>query len=516
MKSIVTLIAAASLLAAPAIAQPPRRYIVKDLGTLPGGTFSQATFVNNKGLVTGVAIAPDGKQHAVLWQGGRIMDIATPGLGGPNSVPFVVNERGQAVGQAESSTKDPNSENFCGYGTGLNCLPVLWQDGVMTQLPMTLGGNNGSASAINNRGEVAGIEENSTRDPKCAPGVAVNGTGPQVLDYEAVIWGPKPGEKRTLLPLNYGQVNGDTVGMAFWINDNGQVAGSSGSCATTVLPPFVAGEHAVLWEKDGSVTSLGNLGGRINTASLGIGNHAFSINNRGQVVGLSALPGDTAGTPSTTIHAFLWTREKGIGCADTGLNGCMRDLGTLSGDVNSAGFSINDRGEVVGVSVDGSVATGNIRPFLWQNGVMKDLNTLILGDSPFLSLLYASGINDVGEIAGFGLQKSTCGDPSTCEVHAFLATPAGTTASAGPKNATVIARQITLDGTASFSADGKPLTYLWSIPQGSPSAAILHGTTATPEVQFASGRNAYIFQLTVTDSTGTSATEIVTVNFQGN
>jgi len=45
VKTILTSIAASSLLTTLAIAQP--RYTVTDLGTLPGGTFSQATFVNN-------------------------------------------------------------------------------------------------------------------------------------------------------------------------------------------------------------------------------------------------------------------------------------------------------------------------------------------------------------------------------------------------------------------------------------------------------------------------------------
>jgi hypothetical protein len=90
-----------------------------------------------------------------------------------------------------------------------------------------------------------------------------------------------------------------------------------------------------------------------------------------------------------------------------------------------------------------------------------------------------------------------------------------TKASAAPKNATVFARQFTLDGTASISADGKPLSYLWSIPQGSPSAAILGANTATPTVQFVT-RGLYTFQLTVTDSTGTSASDLAMVDFQGN
>jgi hypothetical protein len=38
---------------------------------------------------------------------------------------------------------------------------------------------------------------------------------------------------------------GDSVGMGFWINDNGQAVGASGSCANTVLPPIAASRHAI-------------------------------------------------------------------------------------------------------------------------------------------------------------------------------------------------------------------------------------------------------------------------------
>ena len=93
---------------------------------------------------------------------------------------------------------------------------------------------------------------------------------------------------------------------------------------------------------------------------------------------------------------------------------------------------------------------------------------------------------------------------------------AKTAASAGPKNATVTTRQFQLDGTSSSSADGLALTYLWTIPPGSPSAAILAGNTAIPTVQLGQGRGTYTFQLTVTDSSGKSSTDVVMINFQGN
>ena len=92
----------------------------------------------------------------------------------------------------------------------------------------------------------------------------------------------------------------------------------------------------------------------------------------------------------------------------------MQDLGTLPGAVVTAApccNTINDRGEVVGFSIDGS---GNIRAVLWQDKVEMDLNTLISADSPWI-LQQASSINDVGEIVGSGLINGN--------VHAFLATP---------------------------------------------------------------------------------------------
>ncbi len=488
MKSILTSITAGSLLAALAMAQPAPRYKVTDLGTLSGGTFSQATGLNNNGMVIGLSADAEGIQHSVVWRDGKIQDLGKSLLGGPNSGLFGINEKGQASGQAESSSDDPNSENFCGYGTGLKCLPFLWQDGAITRLP-TLGGNNASVGQLNNHGELAGYAEKGTHDPDCGSKPANNGMGPQALDFEAVIWGPEPGQIRELQPLP-----GDTVGMAIWINDSGQAVGTSGTCATTILPPFPAvGLHAVLWEKDGSVHDLGNLGGTATTTMPAVGNIALSINNQSQIVGASILPGNT------TSHAFLWTKEKG-----------MQDLGTLDGDVSSAGLSINDRGEVVGPSVD---AEGNIRPYVARNGVMTDLNLVVPEDFP-LFLLLAFGVNNRGEIAGFGVQKSAPHD-----IHAFLATPEVTVAIAGPDGAIsttnvfqTFSSSFTFSAAKSASANPGALSYSWTLAPGYPSAAILSGNTATPILQLPS-RATYKLILTVTDSTGTTAITTVTVHY---
>jgi probable HAF family extracellular repeat protein len=69
-------------------------------------------------------------------------------------------------------------------------------------------------------------------------------------------------------------------------------------------------------------------------------------------------------------------------------------------------------GQVIGASFDGE---GGAQPFLWQDGVMSNLNDLVIGGAP-LHLLFAMAINSRGEISGFGVTEN--GD-----LHAFLAGP---------------------------------------------------------------------------------------------
>ena len=376
-------------------------YTISDLGTLGGGAFSQPFFISRNGIVSGSASLPGGTQNAVLWHKGRMKDIGTVGLGGPNSIAFGDDESGQAVGEAETATPDPNGEDFCGFGTHLKCLPFLWRNGRMIQLP-TLGGNNGVAMAISNRGEVAGFAENSTLDASCPT--------PQVLHFKPVVW-----EQGVIHKLP--TFGGDADGVAQQINNNGEVVGGSGTCApfnTNFLYNLVP-VHALMWE-NGKATDLGNLGGQTGLAG---GNIAYDVNNEGQVVGNSDLPGDT------TFHAFLWTKGAG-----------MQDLGTLSGDVASVSISINDAGSAVGASLDSNF---NPRAFLWDKGLMTDLNTLIVGDTP-LYLLTGCSINSRGEITGLGVTNAG-------EIHTYLATPTRGVATSEGTSQDAVSRRI-LSGDA--------------------------------------------------------------------
>jgi uncharacterized membrane protein len=70
------------------------------------------------------------------------------------------------------------------------------------------------------------------------------------------------------------------------MNDNGQIVGASGDCtAFNPVLNYFQPLHALLWQRDGTVVDLGNLGGTGRAPALG--NWAISINNHGQVVGSS-------------------------------------------------------------------------------------------------------------------------------------------------------------------------------------------------------------------------------------
>jgi probable HAF family extracellular repeat protein len=122
------------------------------------------------------------------------------------------------------------------------------------------------------------------------------------------------------------------------------------------------------------MTDLGTLGGTYSKA--------YAINASAKIVGQAYLAGNTQ------AHAFLFE------------NGTMTDLDTL-GNAHSEALAINSTGVIVGDfdSNQGDVVAP--RAFIVVDGKMQDLNELIAPDSGWV-LAIASGINDAGQIAGWG------------------------------------------------------------------------------------------------------------------
>lgn len=71
----------------------------------------------------------------------------------------------------------------------------------------------------------------------------------------------------------------------------------------------------------------------------------------------------------------------------------MQDLGTVEGDFSSYAFSVNDKDQVVGISAG---LNGNLHAFVWQDGVMTDLNKVIQHGFS-LGLIEAFDITIVGK-----------------------------------------------------------------------------------------------------------------------
>jgi probable HAF family extracellular repeat protein len=349
-------------------------YRVTDLGAEGNDNLGCAMSLNNQGWTEIMAGNVEAGQvdsifgkllngRALIDVDGFKLDLGT--LGGTNSWMNwgEINEVGQVVGYSETNVPDPNGEDICGFGTHLTCRPFLWQFFQMSALP-TLGGNNGEASAINDRGQIAGFAENTTEDSGCPPNRI----------QLPVLW---ENGKAQALPT----VGSDPDGVAFWINSQGQAVGYTGTCTAAL--------HAVLWE-NGTGSPL---------PDLGTGAIAQGINNQGQIVG-------TVGSPDgTTQYGALWQ------------NGALTNLGTLPGDVAAIATGINSKGQVVGSTWDSNFNWSH--GFIWQDGVMTDLNTLFPASSNLFATM-ANKINERGQISGMAIVLS---GPDAGNIHAFLATP---------------------------------------------------------------------------------------------
>lgn len=151
---------------------------------------------------------------------------------------------------------------------------------------------------------------------------------------------------------------GGTGSIATSINNRGQVVGSSALAGN-------AGSHAFMYS-DGMMHDLNTLGG---TSSC-----AYAISDSGLVVGVSDMPGDAYG------HAFVYS------------GGAMRDLGGRGGE-GSAAYGINNAGTAVG-SYQASGGGGS-RAFICDGAAMGDL-------VPSGEASSAYAVNDRGQVAGYG------------------------------------------------------------------------------------------------------------------
>jgi probable HAF family extracellular repeat protein len=231
---------------------------------------------------------------------------------------------------------------------------------------------------LTSNGTLIGAADTSTADsdfPNCPP---PGGCFDPFIQH-AFAW--KAGRLTDL-----GALPGENFSAIYDLNGEGVGTGTS---ENGLLDPLTgtAANVAVLF-KDGRVIDLGTLPG-------GHESQGQFIDDGGQVTGFGSN-----GTPDQFVSDFFgpgttWnTQVRTI----VWQNGVMRDIGTLGGP-DALMEAANASGEIAGESFTNSVvnaATGfpQLDPFLWKNGVMRDLGGLGGAQS------FARWLNDAGEVTG--------------------------------------------------------------------------------------------------------------------
>jgi probable HAF family extracellular repeat protein len=339
-----------------------------DLGMLDGYVNSEASGINDIGQVVGSAWREYDENfpwgEAFLWQEGQMHGLGLLDPWGEYSRGRAINNLGQIVGEGDN----PSFHSFLSAADGtlqdlylnngnestaydINDLgqvvgfslkyyfpqAYIWEEGLETELGEEYG--ESYAFAINNKGQVVGSR------------IPMSGTDeygqPMLSGLTAFLW-----ENALVTDL-------DLAGAATDINEEGQIVG--------FIKDQNRGERAFLWE-DRTVTELGDLGGEDSRAE--------AINDAGQIIGASRLPGPDALSPGH-YSATLWER------------GRVRDLNQLT-DSDGAHLQwakdINNHGQIVGRALAGETAHAFLLFPRWQGLVTTNANfttTMVMGTTLF-------------------------------------------------------------------------------------------------------------------------------------
>jgi probable HAF family extracellular repeat protein len=238
---------------------------------------------------------------------------------------------------------------------------------------------------LNDAGTVAGWGDTTTPDPTCF------GNDGLCLLTHTFRW-----ERGALTDL--GALPGTNSSAAVALNAAGSILGVSENGLTDPISGFPE-SRAVLWKQE-QLTELGALGNLVFPQNL---------NNVGDAIGgfINATPDPFSlfGFPTET-RAFLWRK------------GVTQDIGTLGGP-DAFAFSINERGQVAGVSYTDTTpnsTTGlpTVEVFIWEHGVMTSLGHGFGGTMAGPGAEGSVMINNRGQIIG---TSNLAGDVFA---HAFL------------------------------------------------------------------------------------------------
>jgi probable HAF family extracellular repeat protein len=352
-------------------------YTATDLGVLPGKEESVPAAINGQGLIAGTSKGAASGEAAFRYNPYNPVPMEDIGqsVRGLTSRGFGINNTGLVVG--DSAFTAPASSTDSPVGPFRRA--ALFTNGSVIDLGALKGQTFSRANGINGSNQVVGFSGLELDNPKS----------------RAFFWSKPTGM------VDIGTLGGPYA-EAFAINDSGSITGNSqlASSATGGAPvhaflcpsPLRAG---VIGMRD-----LGTLGGSFS--------YGMSINANNHVVGYS-----TVNSVDSRVHAF-WFDGNG-----------MKDLGTLAPRSSNAledqsfALGVNSADQVVGytylpalnANTDPAIQPGTSPvyqvAFVWSQGVMKDLNTLIGSAAEKYHLNSAVAINDNGQIVASALSKAT-------------------------------------------------------------------------------------------------------------
>jgi hypothetical protein len=324
------------------------QYQIYDIGVIEvGDDASQGFGVSHGGIAVGRSIRTDGSQAFTWTINGGIVGL--PNLAGRSyAVSNSANDNGIVVGTAATTL----------FGTSR--LPVIWQNGVVSQLPLPAGETLGDANSVNTSTVAVG----SVDAGSLQRGVIYSSGSATIITQTTT--------------------NGSYFLTAFGINDSGRVVGQGidpTNAARNVGIVYDIGQNAAF-----EVGALPGMNGAL----------AFGVSNTGYVVGSSML-NQGSGLP------FIWSDQGGIVAVPLAAN-------TSEG----SGRAVNSAGWVVGTD-----SSAFAIPFLYDGITTYRLADLIPPGSGWdLSMNTSSsadGISDDGVIVGTGVHNG--------DTHAYAMVP---------------------------------------------------------------------------------------------
>jgi hypothetical protein len=335
----------------------PPQYQIFDIGVVQvGDEASQGFGVSPTGIAVGRSLSNTGSQAFTWTLNGGLVGL--PNLAGRSyCVSNNANDNGIVVGTGATTA----------FGSGR--LPVVWQNGVASQLPLPTGQTLGDANSVN-ASNVAVGSVNAGSDQR---GVIYNGGSATIITQTTT--------------------NGSFFLTAFGINDSGRIVGQG------IDPQNAARNVEIVYDIGQTMAfEVGALPGHN-------GALAFGVSNNGYVVG-SSMQNQGLGSP------FIWSEANGMVAIPLAPD---TSLGQAEG-VNSSGWVVGTDGGAFAV------------PFLYDGTNTYRLQDVIPGNSGWdLSMNTSSSAEAISEnniIVGTGVHNGA--------THAYAMVPVAPTPTPTP------------------------------------------------------------------------------------